>query len=209
MLSGPFKTCPSCKKTYINRECREPALLPYKRPSFAKEYFVIILLSLGLGGVVAGSVGGPTDNTVLGFAVGGVVFIAAAVLGCIKEAKVNKDPEKEKSRFYWEQSKARLENPEYVKALLDSEALGPKETVKKVYPQLFELVASSSEDSELKSKEYDENAPSDTTKSEVRNDTTPELFVADELTKLKQLLDAGVLTKEEFAHQKAKLLGNK
>jgi hypothetical protein len=35
------------------------------------------------------------------------------------------------------------------------------------------------------------------------------MFVADELTKLKNLLDAGVLTKEEFAQQKAKLLGNK
>ena len=34
----------------------------------------------------------------------------------------------------------------------------------------------------------------------------PQISVADELLKLKQLLDMGVLTQEEFAQQKQKLL---
>ncbi len=41
-----------------------------------------------------------------------------------------------------------------------------------------------------------------------RSEPQPPLLVADELTKLKSLLDAGVLTEEEFAQQKAKLLGD-
>ncbi|MBR6458968.1 MAG: SHOCT domain-containing protein [Actinomycetaceae bacterium] len=36
----------------------------------------------------------------------------------------------------------------------------------------------------------------------------PKISVADELLKLKQLLDAGALTQQEFDQQKAKLLGN-
>lgn len=38
------------------------------------------------------------------------------------------------------------------------------------------------------------------------NNDSPELSVADELLKLKQLMDMGVLTKEEFEEQKKKLL---
>ena len=36
---------------------------------------------------------------------------------------------------------------------------------------------------------------------------TDSLLVADELIKLKQLVDAGVLSEEEFENQKNKLLG--
>lgn len=36
---------------------------------------------------------------------------------------------------------------------------------------------------------------------------TDSLLVADELIKLKQLVDAGVLSEEEFKNQKSKLLG--
>ena len=37
--------------------------------------------------------------------------------------------------------------------------------------------------------------------------TTPQISVADELTKLKALVDSGVLTQEEFDHKKKVLLG--
>jgi hypothetical protein len=46
------------------------------------------------------------------------------------------------------------------------------------------------------------------TKSNQKNPSAPQTGVADELIKLKQLLDAGVINQAEFDSQKAKLLGN-
>ena len=45
-------------------------------------------------------------------------------------------------------------------------------------------------------------------KMNLKKDTTGATSVADELKKLKELVDAGVLTASEFEQHKAKLLGN-
>ena len=117
---SPFGTCPKCGQPYVDRECYEPALKPYKKETTA---------SLLASSVFVGSLFSFMPlafyyicSAARGFS-GAKALIVYAVAFCIITGyifiRMNKSRDEDDARALkeWEASDARLQNKEYALAV--------------------------------------------------------------------------------------------
>lgn len=121
----PLRTCPNCGKMYIDTNCDEPALRPYK-PFGLVACFVTAIIGawfVGFGalllifaiGYFSGWYSITDFHVKIAIAIGGAYGIFSFLFRAINLKKENA----EKLRK-WKESEARLQNPEYANLLCRS-----------------------------------------------------------------------------------------
>lgn len=117
---SPFGTCPKCGQPYVDRECYEPALKPYKKETTAS----LLALSVFVGSLF--SFGALMFYYICSAArgvSGAEALIVYAVAFCIITGyifiRMNKSRDEDDARALkeWEASDARLQNKEYALAV--------------------------------------------------------------------------------------------
>lgn len=118
----PLRTCPNCGKTYIDTNCEEPALRPYKP-------FGLVACAVT---AIVGACAAALALMLLIFAVGyfsgwyGIAFVHVWVSAALGGAygvfsflfrKKYLDEENAQKWKAWQESDARLQNPEYARIL--------------------------------------------------------------------------------------------
>ena len=113
----PFKECTRCGKVYVDPNCYEPALKPYKQPTKLTYVFAAILLSLVFSSLpilllLSFSTLSAKNNTILC----GVVFLV--IFSITFYSLLSKSKKTEQELFAeWTLSDSRLRNPQYAMEL--------------------------------------------------------------------------------------------
>lgn len=131
---SPFITCPSCQNVFVDKEIKEPALIPYSESGFAIwRYFFNYLFPFGIMGGLCAYISS-TDPDRLATIIAAVCLSIYFILTLIDIVNIPKY--KEEFRAAYRESEKRLENPEYAIALQAHGFKVPEKYLKESYRYL-------------------------------------------------------------------------
>lgn len=117
---SPFIVCRSCGKTFVDKEIKEPALLPYTGEGFELwRCFFAFLMPWGLAGIFAAVAAfNMEEKPVALFVIAAIligIYVALTIYTIKNRIKFIEDDRKE-----YKASEQRLANPDYARALKEA-----------------------------------------------------------------------------------------
>lgn len=115
---SPFKICNKCGQTYVDPNCYEEALKPYKKSSKFKYGILSFIVSIFISGPIFLVLANISSLSIQNAGIiSGVAFLLIFVLILSKMLSNYETTEAEVLKE-WQESDRRLKNPDYVKALV-------------------------------------------------------------------------------------------
>ena len=114
----PFKTCSNCGNIYVDKNCYEQALYPYKKSSKSSYTASALFVAFAIAIMPFVAIAYFSDlNFTLAGAISGVIFLLSFIY-FYRSGHSNYEANEARILKEWQESDKRLKNPEYADALV-------------------------------------------------------------------------------------------